>query len=94
MDPNGTVTVTLGLTTQGQGNRTTAAQVAADLMGVRPEDVTVIAGDSTRHTYGSGTVASRGAVIASGAIGRAAGEPGAPRAGSDLYRLHAEYMPG
>lgn len=73
MDPNGTVTVTLGLTTQGQGNRTTAAQVAADMMGVRPEDVTVIAGDSTRHTYGSGTVASRGAVIASGAIGRAAG---------------------
>ncbi|MCX6461066.1 MAG: xanthine dehydrogenase family protein molybdopterin-binding subunit [Actinobacteria bacterium] len=73
MDPNGTVTVTLGLTTQGQGNRTTAAQVAADMMGVRPEDVTVIAGDSTRHTYGSGTVASRGAIIAAGAIGRAAG---------------------
>lgn len=73
MDPNGTVTVTLGLTTQGQGNRTTAAQVAADMMGVRPEDVTVISGDSTRYTYGSGTVASRGAVIAAGAIGRAAG---------------------
>jgi carbon-monoxide dehydrogenase large subunit len=72
MDPNGTVTVTLGMTTQGQGNRTTAAQVAADMMGVRPEDVTVVAGDSTRNTYGSGTVASRGAVIASGAIGRAA----------------------
>lgn len=73
MDPNGTVTVTIGVTTQGQGLRTTAAQVAADMMGVRPEDVTVVTGDSTRYTYGSGTVGSRGAVITSGAIGRAAG---------------------
>ncbi len=72
LDPNGCATVTIGLTTQGQGNRTTMAQVAADMLGIPYENVTVRAGESTSHAYGSGTVGSRGAVIAGGAVSRAA----------------------
>lgn len=71
MDPNGCATVTIGLTTQGQGNRTTMAQVAADMLGIPYENVTVRAGESTSYAYGSGTLGSRGAVVAGGAVSRA-----------------------
>jgi carbon-monoxide dehydrogenase large subunit len=71
MGPLGKVTVTTGLPTQGQGNRITMAQVTADALGVRVEDVTVLCGESTRHGWGSGTVASRGAIVMGGAILRA-----------------------
>ncbi|WP_460787304.1 xanthine dehydrogenase family protein molybdopterin-binding subunit [Nocardioides maradonensis] len=73
MDPNGTATVTIGLTAQGQGLATTMAQMAADTLGIAVEDVTVHTATSTSHAYGSGTVGSRGAVIAGGAVARAAG---------------------
>jgi carbon-monoxide dehydrogenase large subunit len=72
MGPQGKVTVTTGLTTQGQGNRITMAQVAADTLGVAVEDIIVSCGDSTKHAYGSGTVGSRAAVIAGGAVMRSA----------------------
>lgn len=71
MEPNGGVTVTIGLTTQGQGHRTTMAQVAADTLGVPLEAITVRAAESTTYGWGSGTVGSRGAVVAGGAVLRA-----------------------
>ena len=71
MEPSGTVTVTTSLTTQGQGQETTLAQVAADALGVPIESVTVHAG-STDQAYGMGTWGSRGAVMGSGSIMRAA----------------------
>jgi nicotine dehydrogenase subunit C len=71
MGPLGKVLVTTGLPTQGQGNRLTMAQVAADALGVSVEDVTVRCGESTAHAWGSGTLASRGAVVMGGAILRA-----------------------
>ena len=73
LDPNGTATVTIGLTAQGQGLATTMAQMAADTLGIAVEDVVVHTATSTSHAYGSGTVGSRGAVIAGGAVSRAAG---------------------
>ncbi|XBB67825.1 xanthine dehydrogenase family protein molybdopterin-binding subunit [Nocardioides sp. WV_118_6] len=73
LDPNGTATVTIGLTAQGQGLATTMGQMAADALGIRVEDVVVHTATSTSHAYGSGTVGSRGAVIAGGAVARAAG---------------------
>jgi carbon-monoxide dehydrogenase large subunit len=72
MEPQGKVTVSTGLTTQGQGNRITMAQVAADMLGVPVEDVTVRCGESTKYAYGSGTIGSRAAVVAGGAVMRAA----------------------
>lgn len=71
VDPTGTVTVTTSLTSQGQGHATTFAQVAADAFGV-PVDKVVIRANSTANTWGTGTWASRAAVIGAGSIGRAA----------------------
>lgn len=72
MDSTGSVTVTVGLNSQGQGIQTTVAQVAADALGVPFESVTVDAGTSTKGAYGSGTIGSRAAVIAGGCVNRAA----------------------
>ena len=43
INPLGGITVRLGTTPQGQGHRTVCAQVVADELGVRPEDVEVLA---------------------------------------------------
>ena len=72
MEPDGTVIVTSGTHNHGQGHETSLAQVAADQLGVRPEDVKIVAGDTGNSVRGSGTYASRTAVIAGGSIIRAA----------------------
>lgn len=74
VDPDGSVTVTVGLHSHGQGHETVFAQLAADQLGVRIEDVRVVLGDSDQAAYGMGTYASRSAVIGTGAIKEAAGE--------------------
>jgi carbon-monoxide dehydrogenase large subunit len=74
MDPSGKVTVRSGQSGHGQGTRTTLAQVAAETLGVRFEDVRVIEGDTQRAAYGMGTFASRSAVIGGGTIIRAAND--------------------
>ena len=71
LDLYGEVNVDLGTTPQGQGHETTAAQVAADILGVAPTDVNVTAGfDQRRNTYVgfSGTYASQFAVTGLGAV--------------------------
>jgi CO/xanthine dehydrogenase Mo-binding subunit len=63
--------VSLGTTPQGQGHETTAAQVAADVLGVTPADVRVETGfDKRRNAYvaSSGTYASQFAVTGLGAV--------------------------
>lgn len=72
--PDGSVIVTNGLQNHGQGHETSLAQVAADHLGVRFEDVRVIEGDTGRAVYGMGTYASRSAVIGGGTIMRAAAD--------------------
>ena len=44
--PDGKVTVAVGTSAHGQGHETAFAQLAADLLGVPYEDVTVVFGDS------------------------------------------------
>jgi carbon-monoxide dehydrogenase large subunit len=71
VEPDGTVNVTTGCHNHGQSHLTTLAQVAADALGVRFEDVKVTEGDTARDVYGTGTFAGRTAVVAGGAILRA-----------------------
>ena len=59
---------------QGQGLETTLAQVAAGELGVTPEDVTVIGGDTLGISQGIGTFASRAAVVGGSAVALAARE--------------------
>ena len=74
MTPSGEVEVRIGASPHGQGLRTTLAQLVADQLGMAPEQVRIIHGDTDRTPYGWGSFASRGAVIAGGASHRAAGK--------------------
>jgi carbon-monoxide dehydrogenase large subunit len=73
VDSTGHVAVYTGANPHGQGLETTLAQVCADQLGVRPEDVTVRSGDTGLIPYGIGTFASRSAVTAGTAVGVSAG---------------------
>jgi aerobic carbon-monoxide dehydrogenase large subunit len=67
MDPSGCVEVRIGASPHGQGLRTTLAQLVADELGVAPERIKIVHGDTDRTPYGWGTFASRSLVIAGGA---------------------------
>jgi carbon-monoxide dehydrogenase large subunit len=73
MDPQGTVSIAVGVHSHGQGLETTLAQVAADELGVSIDDIQIVFGDTQVSPYGMGTFASRGAVFGSGAVLGAAG---------------------
>ena len=68
VDPDGAARVGLGTTALGQGTETTAAQLAAEALGLDPEDVTVVMGDTDRAPYGLGAWGSRSAVVMTGSI--------------------------
>ena len=72
VDAAGRIAVFTGVTSQGQGLETTLAQVAADELGVTPEDVSVIAGDTGGIEHGVGSFASRAAVVGGTAVALAA----------------------
>jgi carbon-monoxide dehydrogenase large subunit len=67
MDPSGYVEVRIGASPHGQGLRTTLVQLVADELGLAPERIKVVHGDTDRTPYGWGTFASRSLVIAGGA---------------------------
>ena len=72
IDPSGTVTALFGVSSHGQGLETTLAQIIADELGARMEDIQVHQGDTSLRAYGTGTYASRSAVLAGGAATLAA----------------------
>jgi carbon-monoxide dehydrogenase large subunit len=66
------VTVATCVGTQGQSHQTAFAQIVADELGIRPDEVDITTGDSRSMNWGSGTYASRSAVVTGNAIGAAA----------------------
>jgi CO/xanthine dehydrogenase Mo-binding subunit len=68
LDPEGNVTVFVGVGEQGQGTEGIYAQVAADAVGVDISKVRVVTGDTDVTPYGGGTWASRGAGIGGEAV--------------------------
>ena len=69
---SGKVSVATGIGTQGQGHYTSYAQIVAEHLGVRVQDVEIVTGDTDQFHWGTGTFASRGAVVAGNAINEAA----------------------
>jgi aerobic carbon-monoxide dehydrogenase large subunit len=67
VDPSGTVTAIFGIGSHGQGLETALAQVVAEELEVPFDDVRVIFGDTASSPYGTGSYASRGAVMGGGA---------------------------
>ena len=72
VDQEGRVTVRTGSASSGQGHETAWAQVAAAALGLNPDAVTYIAGDTDQVARGTGTFASRSAQIGAAAIWRTA----------------------
>lgn len=67
IDPSGFVEARIGSSPHGQGLRTTLAQIIADEIGIDPQYIKVVHGDTDRSPYGWGTFASRSLVISGGA---------------------------
>ncbi len=72
IEPSGEVRVATGVGTQGQGHFTAFAQVVAEVLTVRVERIHVVTGDTREFHWGTGTFASRGAVVAGTACHAAA----------------------
>jgi carbon-monoxide dehydrogenase large subunit len=65
---SGKVSIYTGAMAMGQGLKTVLAQIAADQVGVRPEDVTVVSGDTSTIQLGLGGFASRQTVTAGSSV--------------------------
>jgi carbon-monoxide dehydrogenase large subunit len=65
--PSGKAVVRLSVTSQGQGHETTFAQIVAEEIGLHPDDVEVVHGDTDNTPYGLGTYGSRSTPVSGAA---------------------------
>ena len=72
VEASGKISVATGVGTQGQGHFTSFAQVVAEQIGVDVRDIDLVSGDTAEFHWGTGTFASRGAVVAANAINASA----------------------
>jgi carbon-monoxide dehydrogenase large subunit len=70
--PTGKVTVITGSSPHGQGHETTWSQVTADALGVDPDDVDVLHGDTAVSALGMDSYGSRSASVGAEALYQAA----------------------
>jgi len=68
------VELAVGTQSTGQGHETTFAQVMADLLGVRPEEIKFIGGDTALVASGSGTHSDRSMRLAGTLMVQASGD--------------------
>ena len=67
VSPTGTAQLGISVQTQGQGHETTFAQIVAEELGIPPEDVEVVHGDTDTTPYGLGTYGSRSTPVSGAA---------------------------
>ncbi len=65
--PTGTAVLAISVQTQGQGHETTFAQLVAQELGLSPDDVEVVHGDTDRTPFGLGTYGSRSTPVSGAA---------------------------
>jgi carbon-monoxide dehydrogenase large subunit len=70
-DKSGTVTLLVGSNSQGQGHETVFKQIVADRLGIHPDDIRYVQGDTDQVFYGEGTGGSRSATMGGSASLRA-----------------------
>ncbi len=70
--PTGTAVLAVSCQTQGQGHETTFAQIVAGELGISPDDVEVVHGDTDRTPFGLGTYGSRSTAVSGAAAVMAA----------------------
>jgi len=74
LTPDGVLELRIGAHSHGQGLETTMAQVAHSVLGVAPDNVRLIHGDTALSPYSTGTWGSRCAVMSGGAVAAACRE--------------------
>ena len=65
--PTGTAVLRISVQTQGQGHETTFAQIVAEELGIAPDDVEVVHGDTDQTPFGLGTYGSRSTPVSGAA---------------------------
>jgi aerobic carbon-monoxide dehydrogenase large subunit len=65
--PTGTAVLRISVQTQGQGHETTFAQIVAEELGLSPDDVEVVHGDTDQTPFGLGTYGSRSTPVSGAA---------------------------
>jgi carbon-monoxide dehydrogenase large subunit len=65
--PTGKAVLAISAQTQGQGHETTFAQIVARELGISPDDVEVVHGDTDRTPFGLGTYGSRSTPVSGAA---------------------------
>src|SRR5579863_3735207 len=67
-DSSGTVTLLAGSITQGQGHETIFKQIVCDRLGLKPDQVHYVQGDTDKVAIGQGTGGSRSATLGGSAV--------------------------
>jgi carbon-monoxide dehydrogenase large subunit len=67
VSPTGKAQLAISVQSQGQGHETTFAQIVAEELGIPPEDVDVVHGDTDTTPYGLGTYGSRSTPVSGAA---------------------------
>ncbi len=70
--PTGKAVLGISVQTQGQGHETTFAQIVAHELGLSPDDIEVVHGDTDRTPFGLGTYGSRSTPVSGAAAAVAA----------------------
>ncbi len=65
--PTGKAVVRLSVQSQGQGHETTFAQIVAEEIGIPPDDIDVVHGDTDNTPFGLGTYGSRSTPVSGAA---------------------------
>jgi len=68
IEPTGSVNILTGASPHGQGQETSFAQLGAEVLGLDPEDVQVVHGDTAIVPYGIGTFGSRATAVGGTAV--------------------------
>jgi aerobic carbon-monoxide dehydrogenase large subunit len=71
IEPSGMVNIMTGSSPHGQGQETSFAQMGAEILGLEPDDVNVIHGDTSIVPYGIGTFGSRATAVGGTAVYKA-----------------------
>ncbi len=67
LHPTGKAVLRISVKTQGQGHETTFAQIVAEELGIPPEDIEVVHGDTDQTPFGLGTYGSRSTPVSGAA---------------------------
>ena len=87
---DGELVIDVGVHSHGQGHETIFAQIASEILGIDPDNVTLRYGDTSISTAGTGTYTSRSTVSGGGAVATACKQLKGPIARIGAHLLQAK----